>query len=254
MKKKHNIKRKVVNKKLCHIIWAMLFFIIAIGFVLSDKIESISEAKVLANNKGKKVDNQFKTIDKDSWNLILVNTKTSLPQNFKVDLTELSYGHKVDSRIYEELQNMFNDARKQGLKPKICSSYRTREFQVELLRNEVDTYVKKGYSYDEAAEEAKKWVAVPGSSEHETGLALDIVSEDYQILDKAQEDTAEQRWLMENSYKYGFILRYPSNKTDITGINYEPWHYRYVGKEVATEMKEKGLCLEEYLIYSKNNN
>ena len=97
--------------------------------------------------------------------------------------------------------------------------------------------------------EAEKWVAVPGTSEHQTGLALDIISLYYQVLDKNQENTAEQKWLMENSYKYGFILRYPSDKSEITGINYEPWHYRYVGKEAAKEIYEMGLCLEEYLEY-----
>ncbi len=88
---------------------------------------------------------------------------------------------------------------------------------------------------------------MPGYSEHATGLSLDITSEDYQNLDEKQADTAESKWLAENCYKYGFILRYPPEKADITGIIYEPWHYRYVGKEAAKEIKEKGITLEEYL-------
>ena len=92
-------------------------------------------------------------------------------------------------------------------------------------------------------------MARPGTSEHQLGLALDIVSTSYTNLDKKQERTKEQKWLMANSYKYGFILRYPSDKCDITGINYEPWHYRYVGKAAAKEIYEKGICLEEYLLY-----
>ena len=95
--------------------------------------------------------------------------------------------------------------------------------------------------------EAARWVAQPGTSEHQTGLALDIVAAGYQILDEEQEDTAEQKWLMENSWKYGFILRYPSEKSDITGIGYEPWHYRYVGKAAAADIYRTGVCLEEYL-------
>ena len=95
--------------------------------------------------------------------------------------------------------------------------------------------------------EAARWVAKPGTSEHQTGLALDIVAAGYQILDEEQEDTAEQKWLMENSWKYGFILRYPSEKSDITGIGYEPWHYRYVGKAAAADIYRTGVCLEEYL-------
>ena len=90
-------------------------------------------------------------------------------------------------------------------------------------------------------------MAVPGTSEHQTGLAVDIVDMNYQLLDEKQEDTAVQKWLIKNSYKYGFILRYPSDKSEITGINYEPWHYRYVGKDVAKEVYEQGVCFEEYL-------
>ena len=95
--------------------------------------------------------------------------------------------------------------------------------------------------------EAARWVARPGTSEHQTGLALDIVAASYQVLDEKQEDTAEQQWLMENSWKYGFILRYPSEKSGITGIGYEPWHYRYVGRAAAAEIHCAGVCLEEYL-------
>ena len=90
-------------------------------------------------------------------------------------------------------------------------------------------------------------VAYPGTSEHNLGLAVDIVARDYQILDEKQEQTAEQQWLMENCCKYGFILRYPTDKTEETGIIYEPWHYRYVGQTAAKEMYRKNLCLEEYL-------
>ena len=129
----------------------------------------------------------------------------------------------------------------------ICSSYRTWDKQRTLYDYEKNRYMAQGYSKEEAEKEAAKWVAVPGTSEHQTGLAVDIVAQSYQILDKKQEDTPEQRWLMENSYKYGFILRFPTDKSKITGINYEPWHYRYVGKEAAKEIYERGICLEEYL-------
>jgi D-alanyl-D-alanine carboxypeptidase len=138
-------------------------------------------------------------------------------------------------------------ARAEGLSPIICSSYRTIERQKTLFNNQVEKYVSRGYSRDEAEKEAAKWVAVPGTSEHHTGLAVDIVALSYQHLDEEQENTAEQQWLMKNAYKYGFILRYPSNKSDITGIGYEPWHYRYVGKEAAKEIYERDVCLEEYL-------
>ena len=105
----------------------------------------------------------------------------------------------------------------------------------------------RGYGEEKAREEAATSVAYPGTSEHNLGLAVDIVARDYQILDDKQADTAEARWLEENCWKYGFILRYPTDKTDITGIIFEPWHYRYVGEEAAREIMERGICLEEYL-------
>lgn len=184
-----------------------------------------------------------------AWNLLLVNPWNELPEGFSVELRELGDGEAVDERAYPDLQAMLDDARAEGLSPIVCSSYRTREKQQELFVRRVGRLTAAGYSEQDAVTEAGKWVAVPGTSEHQTGLALDIISSSYQVLDRDQENTAEQRWLMENSYKYGFILRYPSDKSEITGINYEPWHYRYVGKEAAKEIYEKGLCLEEYLEY-----
>jgi D-alanyl-D-alanine carboxypeptidase len=131
--------------------------------------------------------------------------------------------------------------------PVVCSAYRTHATQVRLHNNKIARLRSAGYSYERAVKEAGRWVAVPGTSEHETGLALDIMSYSYQVLDEKQENTAEQKWFMEHCWEYGFILRYPKDKTEITGIGYEPWHYRYVGREAAAEMKELGLCLEEYI-------
>ena len=164
-----------------------------------------------------------------------------------VQLAEIAGGHKVDARIVDDLDAMMKDLAKAGCSAFVCSSYRTHSKQTTLYNNEVADYKAKGYSDDEAAVEAAKWVAIPGTSEHQTGLAVDIMSNYYLKLDKGQEDTAEQKWLMENSYKYGFILRYPNDKSEITGIYYEPWHYRYVGKDAAKEIYEKGICFEEYL-------
>ncbi len=183
----------------------------------------------------------------DEWNLILVNPWNDLPEDFDVKMTELKGGHKIDERAYPDLQAMMDDMRKAELSPYICSSYRTVAYQQRLFDNQVKKQKEKGLSQDKAAEEAAKWVAIPGTSEHHTGLALDIVAADYTVLDESQENTEEQKWLLENSWKYGFILRYPNGKTDITGIYYEPWHYRYVGKEAAKEIYERDITLEEYL-------
>lgn len=190
-------------------------------------------------------------VTEEDWRLVLVNKKNSLPVGHEIETMQLRNGQVIDKRIYEDLQQMMDDARAQGLSPIICSSYRSNEKQIRLFNNEIRDFINKGYSEEEAEEEAKKWVAIPGTSEHELGLALDIVSESYQVLSKEQENTPEQQWLMQNCYKYGFILRYPEDKTHLTGISYEPWHYRYVGREAAEEITKNGLCLEEYLMKKK---
>ncbi len=183
----------------------------------------------------------------DKWNLLLVNKSKPVPDNFKVNLTQLKNGHAIDKRAYSDLQKMMDDARAEGLSPLICSSYRAKEKQISLYNVKVKKYKEQGYSEEKAKAEAAKWIAIPGTSEHQTGLALDIVATSYQMLDEQQEKTSEQIWLMKNSYKYGFILRYPKDKSEVTGISYEPWHYRYVGKEAAAEITKKGISLEEYL-------
>lgn len=186
-------------------------------------------------------------IDKSQWNLALVNKWNLLPENHNPSLTQLKNGHAIDERAYPDLQDMMDDCRAAGLNPLICSSYRTMDKQKKLYKNKVDEYLAQGYSQKDAEAAAGELVAVPGTSEHQLGLALDIVDVANQVLDERQENTEVQKWLMKNSWKYGFILRYPTDKSDITGISYEPWHYRYVGKETAKEIYEAGICLEEYL-------
>ena len=189
------------------------------------------------------------TSPEDEWMLVLANPWNKLPEDFAVELQDIGSGHRVDSRIVADLNQMMADLCRDGRSAFVCSSYRTNTKQTTLYNNEVNDYLSRGYSEEDAAIEAAKWVAIPGTSEHQTGLAVDIMSSYYLVLDRGQEDTAEQQWLMENSYKYGFILRYPSDKSELTGIYYEPWHYRYVGKDAAKEIYEKGICFEEYLAY-----
>ena len=185
---------------------------------------------------------------KDNPLLVLVNKNYPVPEDWKGERVELINGQSIDSRAYEDLQKMMDDAREEGLEPLICSSWRSRETQGKLFEEEIASYRKKGYSKAESEKMASEWVAVPGTSEHELGLALDIVSEGNQILDEEQKNTPEQMWFMEHCYEYGFILRYPEDKKDITGIGHEPWHYRYVGREAALEIKEMNVCLEEYVL------
>ena len=185
--------------------------------------------------------------EEDAWQLRLVSAAHPLPEDFEVpELTKLKGGHAIDSRVYPALQQMMDDCRAAGLNPVICSSYRTYDKQEELFRKKVNTLLKQGYSQEEAETEAARWVARPGTSEHETGLAVDIVDKSYQLLDEKQEQTPVQQWLMAHCAEYGFILRYPVEKSDLTGIGYEPWHYRYVGVEAAKAITEQGICLEEY--------
>ena len=179
--------------------------------------------------------------------LTLVNPWNKLPEDWTVDLVTLSDGHKVDSRCYEALQEMMDACRAAGNSPLICAAYRTEETQQGLYDNKVQRLISSGMSEEEAKTEAAKAVAIPGTSEHQLGLAVDLVDANMQDLTEAQEDTATQKWLMANSWRYGFIHRYPSSETDITGIIYEPWHYRYVGKDAAQDIFNRDITLEEYL-------
>ena len=184
-----------------------------------------------------------------TWNLILVNSDNRLSKEYKPELEEIEEGFKVDKRIINDLKEMLKDARKEGLKPWICSAYRDYETQEKLFTKQVNEYLDKGYTEEEAKSKTVSWILEPGSSEHATGLALDIVDKKYQLLDEKQAEREVQKWLMENCYKYGFILRYPENKKDITKVDYEPWHYRYVGKEHAKKIYSKNYTLEEYIDY-----
>lgn len=175
------------------------------------------------------------------WNLMLVNSRYRIPDDYSVELIRLSNGEQVDSRIYPDLQEMFDDARGAGYSLFVRAGYRSEEDQEDLMEDKIEAYRQEGYSQREAEREAEKWVAKPGTSEHELGLSVDINAE-------GQTDGNRlYQWLAEHSWKYGFILRYPAEKEEITGIDYEPWHFRYVGKQAAKEMYEQDLCLEEYV-------
>lgn len=182
------------------------------------------------------------------WNLILVNGTHPLPDDFQVpEMTELRNNMAIDKRAYPELQKMMDAARAEGLEPLIISSYRTWDKQQELFTNKTQEYLNQGFSQSEAEHMASFWVARPGTSEHHTGLAVDIVDENFRYLDERQESTEVQQWLIKHCAEYGFILRYPTDKSDITGVGYEPWHYRYVGVDAAKAIMQEGICLEEYL-------
>ena len=179
---------------------------------------------------------------KNGWQLRLVGGEYYVPEDYEVKLLTLSNGQQIDERIYPPLQEMFDDMRSQGIYPTVVSGYRSYEEQRAILEEKYLAYRGEGYSKSRAKELALEWVALPGTSEHQLGIAVDI-NPDYSVSD----GEGVYDWLKDNAHKYGFIKRYPEDKTEITGIINEPWHYRYVGEKAAKEIYEQGLCLEEYL-------
>lgn len=183
----------------------------------------------------------------DEWNLVLVNKWNEMEAGYVPELTEVASGHKVDSRIADSLKDMIHNAMLAGHAIYILSSYRDMEKQISLYDAEVQKWIWQGYSQEAAEEKAGTVVAFPGTSEHHLGLAVDLVSSEHVKLDQDAEKTKGYQWLVEHCHEFGFILRYPNNASHITGIIYEPWHFRYVGVEAATEIMDKGITLEEYL-------
>lgn len=176
------------------------------------------------------------------WELIMVNSEYAIPESYETDLLTLSNGERVDRKIYPDLQEMFDDMRELGHRPVVVSGYRSAQEQESILEDKCRVYMNEGYPEPVARQMALQWVALPGTSEHQLGIAVDI-NPDYSVT----KGWGFYEWLRDNAHKYGFIKRYPEDKVEITGISNEPWHYRYVGKEAAKIIYEENLCLEEYL-------
>lgn len=259
--KRKNRKTVVLVQKLL-LLFCLIFMITISIMLIFSKINNLLDSESALSVKGQTIylrnENQSNlqspstnTISQGTsdlpWYLTLVNSENPIDDNFQITLTRLRNKQAIDARCYPELQAMMDDCRAAGLSPIICSSYRTYDKQEELFEQQVQEFINQGYGKLDAQKKAAGAVARPGTSEHELGLAIDIVDESNQRLNQYQENTAVQRWLMQNSWRYGFILRYPSDKTDITGIQYEPWHYRFVGKEAARIIYENNWTLEEYL-------
>ncbi|WP_081891986.1 M15 family metallopeptidase [Bifidobacterium biavatii] len=183
------------------------------------------------------------TYTADSWNTIVVNQWQRIPDDWPTpDLTQLANGQQIDSRVYPDLQRMFDAMRADGLNPEVTAGYRTHDEQQQLLDDKTFLYENSGMDAKDAEAKARLQVALPGTSEHELGLAADINAVG------ASDADANQRvydWLAAHAWDYGFVLRYPQGKTNVTGVEYEPWHYRYVGAEAAKTLHDKGEVLEE---------
>ncbi len=197
--------------------------------------QKAEEAKIPAEKAA--LINALPDIDLDSWEYILVNRWNMLDETYIPETREIE-NVEISTEIYDALTQFVEDARAQGLSVCISSGYRSYEIQEQLMENDVEEY---------GEEEALKTLSLPGASEHQTGLATDLTDVYYEYKDESIEDTDTYKWLLAHCQEYGFILRYPKGKENITGIDYEPWHFRYVGKEAAEFIQKNGLTLEEFL-------
>ena len=182
--------------------------------------------------------------DGDNWELTLVNLQYRLPEDYKPTLQAAVEGSSVqlDARVAPFYAEMYAAAKADGCTLTPYSGYRTFARQQENFDRKVAYYVSQGLSEAEATAQTQTRILPAGASEHNMGFAMDIVSASADFI-----STKEFSWLSAHAHEYGFILRYPENKTEITGVMYEPWHWRFVGKEAAAEMQKSGQCLEEYL-------
>ncbi len=184
----------------------------------------------------------------DGWELTLISREHPLSHSYVPEsLSDIGSDCTVDSRIAGSLEEMLSDARSEGFELSVISGYRSYERQTDLFAEGMTERISQGLSPAEAYNETVRSVTLPGTSEHAAGLAVDITASSYPVLEESQADMPEQQWLMAHCYEYGFILRYPEGSEDITGITYEPWHYRYVGTEAAAKIHSLGITLEEYL-------
>lgn len=218
--------------------------------VSMDEIDQYSLDDILEANEvttGSGGAQQASGVSRDDWQLILVNKQHSVPEDYTFTLGTIKGKMKCDARIIDDLMDMMQAAKADGITLMVCSPYRDYNRQTVLFNRKIDYYMERGYSYLEAYKISSMTVTVPGASEHQIGLALDIVSTTYSALETGFGETKAGLWLREHCDEYGFILRYPEGKEYITGIQYEPWHFRYVGKEAAAEIMERDITLEEFL-------
>ena len=187
--------------------------------------------------------------DAEDWKLVLINKQHPIPEDYSFSfgpIKTVKGDMECDERIIEELLQMMQAASEEGVNLAICSPYRDLSYQEYLFNRKIKAYMKKGMSYMEAYTLSSQAVTVPGASEHQIGLAIDFISDNYCTLDEGFAETNAGIWLEQHCAEYGFILRYPKGKEMITSIEFEPWHFRYVGKDAAMVIMEEEICLEEF--------
>ena len=181
----------------------------------------------------------------DDWKILLVNKDNPIPDNFEVKLGNIDKDRKFDIRALPELQNMISTMQKEGIiNVWVQSAYRSEGEQQDVYSNSIKKYISQGKTKEEAQKLTSEYINKSGTSEHNLGLAID-----FNFINQSFENSKAFKWLIENAEDYGFILRYKKEKESITGVRYEPWHWRYVGVEHAKLMNEMDFCLEEYIKY-----
>ena len=251
-------KRNTLNaKKVLFVIFLILLILVVI--IRTHKKDNDSYNNLGENTTQVSASTDDKTEDETSnkdkpkkeitdWRLTLVNYENLLPEDFEIEVANIDETRQFDARAIEYLNKMMNDMRKSGISNVwVQSAYRSVERQKELYDNSVNKYINQGKTQEEAEKLTDEYINKPGSSEHNLGLAVD-----FNYVDNKFEDLKAFTWLQENAENYGFILRYPKHKEDITKISYESWHWRFVGEEHAKKINELDMCLEEYVEYLQN--
>ena len=241
-----------LKKKFIMFFTVLMFITIFIIFYIfiqieSANIENIGKESSLVINQAVSVKKKKLRIDFSAWNrycdwnLVVINNMNEVPEYFNLNLKQ--HGDiEVDERIVSSLNEMVQEANKNGVKIWVSSGYRSKERQEKLFNKKLEEFLNAGMKKEEAEDKALKEISLPGCNEHILGLAVDFNAAGEEFC-----ETKEYEWLQENSANYGFILRYPKEKEDITGRLFEPAHFRYVGEEHASKIKVQNLCLEEYV-------
>ena len=267
-KKRYNKKKKLNKRKIAIII---LIIIIVITLIVkksknkttvettTNQVEQTASEQEENKVEGELANEQNKNQNQDQgqqpekeitdWRLTLANYETLLPENFTVKVENIDKTRQFDARAIGELNDMMNQMKKDGITNIwIQSAYRSVARQKELYDASVKKYLQEGKTQEEAEKLTNEYINKPGSSDHNLGLAVD-----FNKVDNGFEKLDGFKWLQKNAENYGFVLRYPKDKEDITKIAYESWHWRYVGVEHAKKMNELNMCLEEYIQYLKTH-
>ena len=261
-KKRYNKKKKLNKRKIAIVI---LIIIIVITLIVkksknkttvettTNQVEQTTseqeENKVEEEQVNEQAQEQQPEKEITDWRLTLANYENLLPENFTVKVENIDKTRQFDARAIGELNDMMNQMKKDGITNIwVQSAYRSVARQKELYDASVKKYLQEGKTQEEAETLTNEYINKPGSSDHNLGLAVD-----FNKVDNGFEKLDGFKWLQKNAENYGFILRYPKDKEDITKISYESWHWRYVGVENAKKMNELNMCLEEYIQYLKTH-